>query len=131
MFLDTSGLLCVHNAAEPQHAAAKKLFKQHRQKLTSSYVLAELITLAFVRGMARGPTLKFVRNLIESRRVTVVWVDKSLQLAAMDLLEKRTDKGYSLCDAVSFILMRQRGISDALTTDKHFEQEGLARLPSV
>lgn len=38
------------------------------------------------------------------------------------------DKNYSLCDAVSFILMRERGFTDALTTDKHFEQEGLVRL---
>lgn len=38
------------------------------------------------------------------------------------------DETYSLCDAVSFVLMRQRGISDALTTDRHFEQEGFIRL---
>jgi uncharacterized protein len=46
----------------------------------------------------------------------------------MDLLERRPDKSYSLCDAVSFILMRRRGITEALTTDRHFEQEGLRRL---
>ncbi len=38
----------------------------------------------------------------------------------MDLLTARMDKTYSLCDAVSFILMRERGLSEALTTDKHF-----------
>jgi predicted nucleic acid-binding protein len=40
----------------------------------------------------------------------------------------RLDKDYSLCDAVSFLLMRARGLTDALTTDKHFEQEGFRRL---
>jgi predicted nucleic acid-binding protein len=51
-----------------------------------------------------------------------------MHLAAMTLLEERPDKTYSLCDAVSFLLMRQRGITDALTTDRHFEREGFVRL---
>jgi len=46
----------------------------------------------------------------------------------MDLLHNRLDKSYSLCDAVSFILMRERQINKALTTDKHFAQEGFIRL---
>jgi uncharacterized protein len=46
----------------------------------------------------------------------------------MQLLVARQDKTYSLCDAVSFVLMRQRSITEALTTDRHFEQEGFIRL---
>jgi len=43
-------------------------------------------------------------------------------------LTLRLDKTYSLCDSVSFVIMRQRQITEALTTDKHFEQEGFIRL---
>jgi uncharacterized protein len=43
-------------------------------------------------------------------------------------LQGRLDKSYSLCDAVSFLLMRERAITEALTTDRHFEQEGFTRL---
>jgi hypothetical protein len=43
-------------------------------------------------------------------------------------LAESYDKSYSLCDAVSFVLMRRHGLTEALTTDHHFEQEGFARL---
>ena len=46
----------------------------------------------------------------------------------MNLLNRRLDKSYSLCDAVSFVLMHQRKLVDALTTDRHFEQEGFRKL---
>lgn len=46
----------------------------------------------------------------------------------MNLLQVRLDKTYSLCDAISFVLMREHGIQEALTTDHHFEQEGFRRL---
>jgi len=128
MFLDTSGLLCLHNKAEPQHVFAKSLFQKRRHKVTTSYVLSELVTLAFVRGIARARTLAFVRKLIKSGTTTVVWVDEALHLRAMDLLERRMDKEYSLCDAASFVLMRDQQVAEALSTDHHFEQEGFIRL---
>lgn len=46
----------------------------------------------------------------------------------VEFLQARPDKNYSLCDAVSFMVMGQRGMTDALTTDHHFEQEGFTRL---
>jgi predicted nucleic acid-binding protein len=62
--------------------------------------------------------------------VEIVWVEYILHRAAHTLLQKRSDKSYSLCDAVSFLLTRERGINEALTTDHHFEQEGFTRLLS-
>jgi predicted nucleic acid-binding protein len=42
----------------------------------------------------------------------------------LELYKNRPDKGYSLVDCVSFVAMRRHGITDALTNDHHFEQEG-------
>ncbi|MEE3718946.1 hypothetical protein V2H45_19560 [Tumidithrix elongata RA019] len=53
---------------------------------------------------------------------------EDLHQEAIDLLRNRLDKNYSLCDAVSFVLMRSKGVIKALTTDRHFEQEGFVRL---
>jgi predicted nucleic acid-binding protein len=128
MFLDTSGLLCLHHVAELQHSDALTLFEATGRKLTHSYVLAEFVILAKVRGLPRRETIAFATALIDHPEVEVVWVDEALHRQAMHLLEARLDKSYSLCDAVSFVLMNQRGMIDALTTDHHFEQEGLIQL---
>jgi predicted nucleic acid-binding protein len=60
--------------------------------------------------------------------VTVVYVEEFLHREALALLRERPDKDWSLCDAVSFILMQQYRITEALTTDHHFEQAGFVRL---
>ncbi len=67
-------------------------------------------------------------DLVDNPDIETVWVDEQLHRKAMQLLVERQDKTYSLCDAVSFVLMRQRSMTDALTTDRHFEQEGFVRL---
>jgi predicted nucleic acid-binding protein len=58
----------------------------------------------------------------------VVRVGEALRRQALDFLRGRPDKEWSLCDAVSILLMQRRGIEEALTTDHHFEQAGLRRL---
>jgi predicted nucleic acid-binding protein len=124
MVLDTSGLLCLHHKEEPHHRRARALFRSARSHLTHSYVLAEFVALTQTRRLPRGRALRFLRELISNPAIEIVWVEEELHETAMKLLEARLDKSYSLCDAVSFVLMRQRGLFEALTTDHHFEQEG-------
>lgn len=128
MFLDTSGLLCLLHKDEPQHTEANRIYVEARRCVTQSYVQAEFVALGHARGLRRENVLGFARDLILVPRVEVVWVGEALHQQAMELLEARFDKSYSLCDAVSFVVMRERQISEALTTDRHFEQEGLMRL---
>lgn len=129
MFLDTSGLLALHHKAEPLHAAAVAHYRtgtSHR--LTHSYVLAELVALANARKLPRLAALNYVSDLIDNPDIETVWVSESLHREAMALLTAQEDKSYTLCDAVSFLLMRRRGLVEALTTDRHFEQAGFVRL---
>ncbi len=128
MLLDTSGLLCFFDANDARHNEADIYFRAAIMRLTHSYVLSEFVTLAHVRGLSRSDATAFVTTLLEHPRVEVVWVGESLHRQAMALLDARPDKAYSLCDAVSFVLMKERGILEALTTDHHFEQEGFRRL---
>ncbi|HEV3078228.1 MAG TPA: PIN domain-containing protein [Gemmataceae bacterium] len=128
MLLDTSGLLCLHHRAEPFHDDARAAYQAARVRLTHCYVLAEFVALAHVRHLPRLPALTFLGDLLDNPDIETVWVDEPLHREAVALLFTRTDKTYSLCDAVSFVLMRSRGLNEALTTDRHFEQEGFRRL---
>ena len=49
-------------------------------------------------------------------------------LSGVDLYEPRPDKGYSLVDCISMQTMRREGLTEALTNDRHFEQEGFRAL---
>lgn len=128
MLLDTSGLLALLLGREPQHQQARTLFEQASQVLVHNYVLAEIVALANVRRIARSNLLDFLDALVGVPEVATIWVDALLHQRAVTLLRERADKSYSLCDAVSFLLMRDKKISRALTTDQHFAQEGFERL---
>ena len=128
MLLDTSGLLCLHYQTEPLHTQASAAYKRATIRLTHSYIIAEYVALATARRFPRSSALAFVADLLDNPDIETVWVDEPLHREAVELLMGRQDKTYSLCDAVSFVLMRQRGITEALSTDRHFEQEGFIRL---
>src|SRR2546425_1386945 len=125
MLLDTSGLLCLIDKREPRQEKAVELYDRASVRLTHNYILAELVALGNSRGVPRQTVLEFSDGLLTDSEVELAWVDEALHRQALDLLFARPDKTYSLCDAVSLALMRERGETEALTTDRHFEQEGL------
>jgi predicted nucleic acid-binding protein len=131
MLLDTSGLLAYLFDNEPYHRATVALLEDTRPKFTHNYVLSELVALAQARKYPRRTVLEFLTDLATHPKIEIIWIDKELHDGAMSLLAMRPDKAYSLCDAVSFVIMKEKGALEALTTDHHFEQEGFARLLSV
>jgi predicted nucleic acid-binding protein len=128
MLLDTAGLLCFFDEDQPFHEEAGVYFRAADTRLTHSYVVSEFIALAHSRNLDRRAALDFLEDILASPQVEIVWVDERLNREAMNLLRARPDKSYSLCDAVSFVLMHRSGLTEALTTDRHFEQEGFRRL---
>jgi predicted nucleic acid-binding protein len=128
MLLDTSGLLCLLHRQEPFHEQACSEYKRANSRVTHSFVLAEFVALANARGMPQPAVLAFLRDLLADPEIHKVWVNEFMTSQAIALLTARQDRGYSLCDAVSFIVMRERNVEDALTTDHHFDEEGFQRL---
>ena len=133
IFADTSGWANFFVDTEPYHAKAFMLMEQGQQKtrrvVTTNYVLSEILPLLTVRfRIRRARALKVIEVIRSVPWVEIVHVDEALDAAAWQLLENRLDKKWSLVDAVSFVVMKDRGITEALTTDHHFEQAGFTRL---
>jgi predicted nucleic acid-binding protein len=78
--------------------------------------------------LPRPSIIAFLEGIKTSPYVEVIHVDQTLDEQAWRLYQQRTDKDWSLVDCASFVLMKQRGIAEALTTDHHFEQAGFVRL---
>jgi predicted nucleic acid-binding protein len=68
---------------------------------------------------------RFLDNLRSDPRALVVSTTDELFDRGVDLYEARPDKRWSLTDCISFVVMRERGISEALTGDHHSSRRGL------
>jgi uncharacterized protein len=131
VFVDTGYLIALEDADDGNHPAAV----QHREGLremplmtTTSYVVDEVVTFFNVRGQ-HGKAVELGEMLLSSPSVKMIHVGEHLLGRGLDLLRARPDKRYSLTDCVSFVVMRERGISTAFAFDRHFEQEGFVMEP--
>ena len=69
-----------------------------------------------------------VRAILTNPDVTVVPQSRDSFLEGLALYEQRGDKHYSLTDCISITTMRAESLTDVLTNDRHFEQEGFTVL---
>ena len=69
-----------------------------------------------------------VAALLRNSLIRIVPQSHELFLAGLELYRARPDKGYSLTDCISMQTMRHEGLTDVLTNDRHFEQEGFRAL---
>ena len=128
MLIDTSGFLCFLDKGDFRHQKAAKYFISARSRVSHNYVVAELVAFAESRNFSREITLDFLSEISEDSQTEIIWVSENLTERSIKFLRNRKDKDWSLCDAVSFLLMEEYGISEALTTDHHFEQAGFIKL---
>src|SRR5258707_10987230 len=105
MLIDTSGFFAIHSEKDRDHLQAIDLYQKHRTRLATNYVLAEYVALALIRGLPRQKVMSFSAEILSDETITIIGVEESLHRQAVELLQARQDKGYSLCDAVSFVVM--------------------------
>jgi predicted nucleic acid-binding protein len=130
VFVDTFHFLALINPTDQLHAEAIRLTRTLvNPPVTTTAVLIELAD-ALSRPMARQVAHRFLANLAADPRIRVVVVDDSWYARGLALFGKRPDKAWSLTDCISFEVMSQRGIVEALTGDHHFRQAGFLTLYS-
>jgi uncharacterized protein len=128
IFADTFYFLALLNPADKAHQRARESSSSRHLKLvTTAWVLTELAN-ALNTPKARSGFIDIVRTLTADRTTIIVGPEQSTFDAGVDLFAARPDKYWSLTDCISFVVMEQRGITDALTGDHHFEQAGFRAL---
>lgn len=133
IFADTSGWGHLVDAAQTHHALAANIYRQAREVgeliVTTNYVITELVALMnSPLRLSRTIMIGFIESLKNSPYVEIVHVPPEIDAQAWQMLKSRPDKEWSLVDCASFVIMRQRELIQALTTDHHFEQAAFMRL---
>lgn len=125
VFADTSALLALLNGKDQDHDRAARAFATLRARqallVSTSFVLVETYALV---GRRLGMDAIQVFRSDFAPLLDVVWVDEVLCNAGLDLLLDRRKRLLSLVDAVSFVTMQLKGLTEAFAFDPHFEQEG-------
>jgi predicted nucleic acid-binding protein len=123
-FADTSFILALLNPKDQWHSAAEAVAAELDEPVTTTqWVLVELGDALSV-GVNRVLFLDFVDRLSKEPQWEVVEASSGWYKRGLELFRVREDKEWSLTDCISFAVMRERGITDALTKDHHFEQAG-------
>ena len=128
VFMDTSFLLALASPRDELHRRAVMWrYVLTRPLVTTEFILLELAdglagrklnptAVSIIEGLRKGPDTEIIA-------AETFWVARGFQL-----YRQRTDKMWSLTDCISFEIMKDRGITDALTHDHHFEQAGFRAL---
>lgn len=129
VFADTGYWQAVLNPADQLHARAAVVSQSlgKVRLLTAELVLGELLA-ALAKPPARSMVIKRVESIRRNPNVEVL-PQTSLQFEeAFELYRQHEDKGWSLTDCASFVVMRRPAIDRALAHDRHFIQAGFVAL---
>ena len=126
-FADTFFYLAFTNERDDAHAPAVNFIATHNPRMvTTDWILTEVGDAMATGGRGRfGELLKAIR---EDGRTEIVPASRDLFELGVGQYLARPDKDWSLTDCISFVVMQEHGLTDALTGDRHFEQAGFRRL---
>jgi hypothetical protein len=131
VFLDTAYAIALASTTDAHHrqalALADELEAKGTHMVTTWGVLLE-IGNALSKVQYRSAALQLLSSLQHDAHVEIVPLSDPLLQRAMTLYAERPDKEWGLTDCISFVVMEERGIQDALTADEHFTQAGFRPL---
>ena len=128
VFADTSFYLALFSEHDAWHDAAHRWSRENaRPLILTDFVLLELGS-ALYHGDARRLFVELVDSLDTDAATEVVPASHELVERGLRLFTDRPDKAWSLTDCISFVVMHERGLTDAVGSDRHFEQAGFRLL---
>ena len=126
VFVDTGIFVALRNADDDFHARSKELMKRALQGefgrlYTSDYVVDEAITTALVRTKRHELAVDLGKYILESRRITKVWVGEDVFDEAWLKFGLLKDKPLSFTDCTSIALIEKRGMKHIMSFDCGFD----------
>jgi predicted nucleic acid-binding protein len=131
VFANTLYWVALTHRKDQSHHAAVRISRQLTgcHLITTDEVLTEVLAAFFAAGpLLRQRSAVLVRSLHKKTTITIHPQSRGTFLSGLDLYEARLDKGYSLTDCISMNVMRRESITEDLTHDDHFQQEGFTIL---
>lgn len=128
VFADTFYFLALLSARDAAHEHAIKSTRSLKGRLlTTAWVITEVADgMRTAAERSRFP--QFFDRLSSNPQTTIVPCSAVVFDLGMELFRRRLDKEWSLTDCISFVVMEQNGVDQALTGDHHFEQAGFVAL---
>jgi uncharacterized protein len=129
LFLDTAFIQALLNPRDDYHDRAKQLFPCIRN--ASEVWITEAIFAEIGNALSafnRKGAVRFIQQCYRTKNMRVVSIDTELLMQALALYQSCPDKTWDLTDCISFIVMQQQNLTDAVTSDRHFVQAGFHTL---
>lgn len=128
VFADSGFWIALVVRQDQHHGRAQAWALRITGRLTTTWpVLLETANALSCQAW-RASAVALIDHLRQRPDVTVVPLDAALWQRGWDLYRARTDKGWSLTDCISFLVMQDAGMTEALTPDEHFRQAGFRAL---
>jgi len=132
LFVDTGAWYALADRSDQHHNEAveiyPKLLSNNLPLKTTNLIIAETYIL-IRRGIGYHAAIAFLENISSSPRVIKIYSDSILEETAESILRQYQDQDFSYTDAVSFVVMKQYGITEAFSFDKHFVTAGFTLIP--
>ncbi len=125
---DTSFYIAAANPRDALHIATLQLARQ----LVGTIITTDFVLLEVGNWLSRSGDRSVFMRLMEQLEVDtdtqIIPATHNLFDLGFELYTRRPDKDWSLTDCISFVVMRQHNLTEALTADHHFEQAGFTAL---
>jgi predicted nucleic acid-binding protein len=134
VFLDTAFAIALVVPRDAPHSVAVGVANQlkvERTRMVTTWAVILEIGNALSRARYRSVAVSLLDSITENRDLEIVPFSERLVEDSFALFRARDDKEWSLTDCMSFVVMEDLGLTDALTTDRHFEQAGYRALLRV
>jgi len=131
IFIDTLFVIALINPRDQYHARATELAATYE---SHPFLVTDAVLLEIGNGLARSfkqEAIQVIESFFDSEEVEIVRLTPELFERGFDLYRNYKDKEWGLIDSISFVVMADAGISQALTFDGHFQQAGFEALMAV